>query len=340
MSPLEKVDARDRVVDALRTHDYSGKTRVVRVNGVTTRWCLGDVTAVVGGAGDRLDCMMVPKVEDAGQLHFIDHLLTQLETEHELAHRIGIEAQIENARGAMNIREIAQATPRLETLIFGPGDYAANMGVGQLVIGSIDPEYPGDQWHWVLSQIVTAARAYGLQAIDGPYTDIKDTDGYRRLCRRARLVGYDGKWVLHPGPGRDRQRGVLAVAGRVRRGPAAARRLPARHPGRAQGRGHARGPDDRRGLAQDRRAGGRPRRGGRHGAGRRRRHEPAAGGADRRAAGDRRAGPPVHRRADHPGGIAARARRRLPRRDRRGAARSWASSASRSPRSTAGWAST
>ena len=111
VSPLEKVDARDRVVDALRTHDYSGKTRVVRVNGVTTRWCLGDVTAVVGGAGDRLDCIMVPKVEDAGQLHFIDHLLTQLETEHELPNRIGIEAQIENARGAMNIREIAQATP-------------------------------------------------------------------------------------------------------------------------------------------------------------------------------------------------------------------------------------
>ena len=198
VSPLEKVDARDRVVDALRTHDYSGKTRVVRVNGVTTRWCLGDVTAVVGGAGDRLDCIMVPKVEDAGQLHFIDHLLTQLETEHELPNRIGIEAQIENARGAMNIREIAQATPRLETLIFGPGDYAANMGVGQLVIGSISPEYPGDQWHWVLSQIVTAARAYGVQAIDGPYTDIKDTDGYRRMCRRARLIGYDGKWVLHP----------------------------------------------------------------------------------------------------------------------------------------------
>jgi citrate lyase subunit beta/citryl-CoA lyase len=198
VSPLEKVEARDRVVGALRTHDYSDKTRVVRVNGVTTRWCLGDVTTVVAGAGDRLDCIMVPKVEDAGQLHFIDHLLTQLETEHEISHRIGIEAQIENARGAMNIREIAEATPRLETLIFGPGDYAANMGVGQLVIGSISPEYPGDQWHWVLSQIVTTARAYGVQAIDGPYTDIKDVDGYRRMCRRARLIGYDGKWVLHP----------------------------------------------------------------------------------------------------------------------------------------------
>jgi citrate lyase subunit beta/citryl-CoA lyase len=198
VSPLEKVEARAKIVEALRTHDYTGKVRVVRVNGVTTRWCLGDITTVVAGAGDRLDCIMVPKVEDAAQLHFVDHLLTQLETEHELDRRIGIEAQIENPRGAMNIREIAQASERLETLIFGPGDYAASMGVGQMVIGSIDAEYPGDQWHWVLSVIATAAHAYGLQAIDGPYTDIKNLDEYRRLCRRARTVGYDGKWVLHP----------------------------------------------------------------------------------------------------------------------------------------------
>ena len=198
VSPLEKEHARGQIVQALRTHDYNGKTRVVRINGVTTRWCLGDITEVVSGAGDRIDCIMVPKVQDAGQLHFVDHLLHQLETQHDIPHRIGIEAQIEDARGAMNIREIAQASDRLETLIFGPGDYAAAMGVDSLVIGSIDPEYPGDQWHWILSVIVTAARAYGLQAIDGPYTDIKNVDAYRRLCRRARLIGYDGKWVLHP----------------------------------------------------------------------------------------------------------------------------------------------
>jgi citrate lyase subunit beta/citryl-CoA lyase len=198
VSPLEKEHARGQIVQALRTHDYNGKTRVVRVNGVTTRWCLGDITEVVSGAGERIDCIMVPKVQDAAQLHFVDHLLRQLETQHEIPHRIGIEAQIEDARGAMNIREIAQASDRLETLIFGPGDYAAAMGVESLVIGSIDPTYPGDQWHWILSVIVTAARAYGLQAIDGPYTDIKNVDGYRQLCRRARLIGYDGKWVLHP----------------------------------------------------------------------------------------------------------------------------------------------
>ncbi|HWH66352.1 MAG TPA: CoA ester lyase, partial [Gaiellales bacterium] len=198
VSPLEKEAARGHVVHALNTYDYSGKTRVVRINGVATQWCLRDVIEVITGAGKNLDCIMVPKVEDAGTLHFIDHLLTQLETETEIGHRIGIEAQIESARGAMNIREIAQASPRLETLIFGPGDYAANIGVAQLTIGSIDPTYPGDQWHFVISAIVTTARAHGLQAIDGPYTDIQNTSEYERLCRRARMVGYDGKWVLHP----------------------------------------------------------------------------------------------------------------------------------------------
>ncbi|HYX84843.1 MAG TPA: CoA ester lyase [Gaiellales bacterium] len=198
VAPLEKEAARATVVDALTTHDYAGKTRVVRVNGVTTQWCLGDIIEVVSGAGAALDCIMIPKVEDAAQLHFVDHVLTQLEAQHGLDHRIGIEAQIENARGTVNLREIATATDRIETIIFGPGDYAASIGVAQLVIGSIDEEYPGDQWHYVLSKIVTVARAYGLQAIDGPFTDIRNTDEYRRLCHRARLVGFDGKWVLHP----------------------------------------------------------------------------------------------------------------------------------------------
>jgi len=198
VSPLEKESARGNVVRALNEHDWSGKTRVVRVNDVTTQWCLGDIMEVVEGAGRNLDCVMVPKVEDASQLHFVDHLLTQLERRLGITHRIGIEAQIETARGALELREIATATPRVETLIFGPGDYAANIGVARLVIGSLDPDYPGDQWHYVLSAIVTTARAHGLQAIDGPYTDIANTAEYARLCRRARAVGFDGKWVLHP----------------------------------------------------------------------------------------------------------------------------------------------
>ena len=198
VSPLEKESARQTVVDALLANDYSGKARVVRVNGIATRWCLGDIEHVVRGAGHRLDCIMVPKVEDAGTLHFVHHLLTQLETELGLEHRIGIEAQIESARGVINLKEVATASDRIETLIFGPGDYAADLGVAQMVIGSVDPDYPGDQWHYALSAVVTTARGFGLQAIDGPYTDIKNTDEYRRLCHRARLVGFDGKWVLHP----------------------------------------------------------------------------------------------------------------------------------------------
>jgi citrate lyase subunit beta / citryl-CoA lyase len=198
VSPLEKVASRRTIVDALTSHDYSGKTRVVRVNGITTEWCLGDIVEVVSGAGRHLDCIMLPKVEDAATVHFAHHLLTQLETEHGIPHRIGLEVQIESALGTVNLREIATASDRIETIIFGPGDYAASMGVAQLVIGSIDPDYPGDQWHYALSAIVTTARAFGLQAIDGPYTDIANTDAYRRLCHRARLIGYDGKWVLHP----------------------------------------------------------------------------------------------------------------------------------------------
>lgn len=198
VSPLEKAASRQTIVNALRTHDYSGKTRVVRVNGITTEWCLDDIVEVVSGAGDMLDCIMLPKVEDAATVHFAHHLLGQLETGHRIDHRIGLEVQIESPLGVVNLREIATASDRIETIIFGPGDYAASMGVAQLVIGSVDPDYPGDQWHHVLSEIATTARAFGLQAIDGPYTDIANTDEYRRLCHRARLVGYDGKWVLHP----------------------------------------------------------------------------------------------------------------------------------------------
>ena len=138
------------------------------------------------------------------------------------------------------------------------------MGVGAMVIGSIDPDYPGDQWHYVLSLIVTAARAYGLQAIDGPYTDIKNTDEYDRLCRRAKMVGYDGKWVLHPDQIGIANQVFAPSQEQFDAGPPAAGRLRARHPGRAAGRGHARGPDDRRGLAQDRRVDRRPRRRRRH----------------------------------------------------------------------------
>ncbi len=199
VAPAVKSDeSRENVVRALLDGDWRAKTLVVRVNSVDTPYCFADLAYVIERAGARIDCVMLPKVEAESHLHFVDHLLSQLEGEHGLERRIGIEAQIETARGIVNVERIAAATPRLETLVFGPGDYAASLGVPQLSVGTIEPGYPGDQWHYVLSRIVTTARAFGLQAIDGPYSQIRDLDGFRESARRSRLLGFDGKWALHP----------------------------------------------------------------------------------------------------------------------------------------------
>ncbi len=199
VAPSEKTDGtRQQIVDALRG-DWVAPTRVVRVNGVATRWCYADISYVVRGAGADLDCIMIPKVHDASHVHFVDHLLTQLELDLELeVGRIGLELQIETGHGCLKMEEIAAASKRAETLIFGPGDYAANLGVPQLTVGAIDTAYPGDQWHYINARIVNTARAYGLQAIDGPYAAIRDLDGFAEVARRSRLLGMDGKWALHP----------------------------------------------------------------------------------------------------------------------------------------------
>ncbi len=199
VAPGEKGDeTRENVVRALLDGNWRAPTLVVRVNSVDTPHCFRDIVYVVERAGRRLDCVMLPKVEDETHVHFVAHLLGQLEHSLELGRRIGIEAQVETARGAVNVERIARASDRLETLIFGPGDFAASIGVPQLTVGLIEPEYPGDQWHYVLSRIVTAARAFGLQAIDGPYAAIRDLDGFRESARRSKLLGFDGKWALHP----------------------------------------------------------------------------------------------------------------------------------------------
>jgi citrate lyase subunit beta / citryl-CoA lyase len=198
VSPLEKEASRSTVVGALNTHDYSGKTRVVRVNGVTTQWCLGDIVEVVSGAGKQLDCIMIPKVEDAGQLHFVDHLLTQLEMQHGVERRIGIEAQIENALGLINVDAIATASPRVEAIIFGPADFMASINMKSLVVGEQPPGYPADAYHYIMMRILIAARAHDRQAIDGPYLQIRNVRGFGEVARRAAALGFDGKWVLHP----------------------------------------------------------------------------------------------------------------------------------------------
>jgi len=200
VAPAEKNDrTRQQVIDALRAADWRAPTRGVRVNGVATQWCYRDLAYVVEHAAASLDVIVVPKVHDASHVHFVDHLLTQLELDVGCEHgRIALELLIESGHGVMRVEEIAAASPRTEALIFGPGDYAASLGVPQLTVGAIEPDYPGDQWHYVRSRLVAVARAYGLQAIDGPYAQVRDAAGLRELARRARLLGMDGKWALHP----------------------------------------------------------------------------------------------------------------------------------------------
>ena len=199
VAPLEKNDeTRRRVADALLEQDWKAATKVVRVNAVDTPWCYRDIVAVVERAGAALDCVMLPKVETPADVHFADRLLGQLEAELGLERQIGLEVQIESPLGLVNIDAIAVASPRVETLIFGPGDFAASAGMPQLTVGGIDGDYAGDQWHYVLWHILVAARARGLQAIDGPYAQIRDPEGFREVALRSRSLGFDGKWALHP----------------------------------------------------------------------------------------------------------------------------------------------
>jgi citrate lyase subunit beta / citryl-CoA lyase len=200
VAPLAKVGARATVVQALNAGGWGRKVRVVRVNDWTTQWTYGDVIAVVEGAGANLDCVMLPKVQNAEHVVALDLLLTQIERAAGLeVGRIGIEAQIENAIGLINVDAIAMASPRLETIIFGPADFMASINMKSLVVGEQPPGYDvGDAYHYILMRILMAARAYDLQAIDGPYLQIRDVDGFRRVAGRAAALGFDGKWVLHP----------------------------------------------------------------------------------------------------------------------------------------------
>jgi citrate lyase subunit beta/citryl-CoA lyase len=199
VAPVAKPAARAAVVEALIHGDWSGKTRVVRINDADTGWAHEDVLQVVRGAGAHLDCIMLPKVEQLAHIHWLDLLLTQLERELGLpAGKIGIEAQIEGPAGLSEIDAIAAASPRTETLIFGPGDFMAAMKMPALTIGK--PGAAGyDPFDTVLMTIAMTARKHGLQPIDGPFAVIRDVEGFRGAAERAAAYGYDGKWVLHPG---------------------------------------------------------------------------------------------------------------------------------------------
>lgn len=200
VAPSAKEGARSTVVAALTGGDWSGKTRVVRVNDLDTPWAYRDVIEVVEGAGAQLDAIMLPKVSDATHVQWLDRLLTQIERATGLpVGGIGIEAQIEDARGLTHIDAIAASSPRLETLVLGPGDLMASLNMKTLVVGEQPPGYTeGDAYHHILMCILIAARAHDLQAIDGPYFNVRDVDAFTRVARRSAALGFDGKWVLHP----------------------------------------------------------------------------------------------------------------------------------------------
>jgi citrate lyase subunit beta/citryl-CoA lyase len=199
-APLAKPEARKNIVAALNEGGWGDRLRVVRVNDLTTHWTYRDVIEVVEGAGANLDCIMLPKVQTAAQVQWLDMTLTQIEKTlgYEVG-KIGIEAQIENARGLINVDEIAAASPRIETIIFGPADFMASINMKSLVVGALHPDYPADPFHYILMRILMAARAHDVQAIDGPFLQIRDTDAFRDVAKRSAMLGFDGKWVLHPG---------------------------------------------------------------------------------------------------------------------------------------------
>jgi citrate lyase subunit beta/citryl-CoA lyase len=199
VAQLEKEESRARVVKAVRDNDWGDSVLCVRVNAWDTKWTYGDVIEVVGQSGERLDEIMLPKVQDAAQVVAMDLLLTQVEINHGLPPgHIGIEAQIETARGLINVEEICAASPRLETVILGPVDMSASMGMPSLSGGLHIPEYPGDYFHYVFMKILMAGRANGLQVIDGPYVKVRDPEGFRDYAQRSQILGFDGKWSLHP----------------------------------------------------------------------------------------------------------------------------------------------
>jgi citrate lyase subunit beta/citryl-CoA lyase len=200
VAPDRKEQARAAVTDALRSGSWGSRIRAVRVNDVTTAWAYRDVIDVVEQAGEFLDAIVLPKVTGPDQVRWLDLLLSQVEAASGLAAgKIGIEAQIEDASGLARVDEIAAASPRLEALVFGPADFMASLGMRSLEIGAQPAGYAGgDAFHYAHLRILVAARACGLQAVDGPFAAIRDTDGLRASAASVAALGYDGKWVLHP----------------------------------------------------------------------------------------------------------------------------------------------
>ena len=200
ISPNDKVTARKNVITALNEINWKKKNKTisVRINGLDTSYIEEDITNVIGQAGDKIDTILIPKVETKNDVYIIDSLITKTEKENKLINKIGIECLIETALAMINIKEIVTSSNRLESLHFGPGDYAASIRSRTTVIGGLNPDYPGDQWHYALSKLVLTCRAYGLRAIDGAFDDLNDSSSYIASAKRAAAMGLEGKWAIHP----------------------------------------------------------------------------------------------------------------------------------------------
>ena len=197
----EKEDARAKIIRSLVDYDWGGRVRAYRINGLATPFAYRDVIEVVEEAGTSIDVVVIPKVEKAADVQFVDLLVSQIELRMGMKKRIALEASIETALGMLNVREIAFASPRLEALVFGVADYGASLTMpsgGLSGHGDAEEQYPGHRWHFPLSRVVMAAKAAGLAAIDAPYGDFKDSAGLKKSCQIAASLGYDGKWAIHP----------------------------------------------------------------------------------------------------------------------------------------------
>ena len=214
VAPDDKVQARANIIDALNEQDWSRCAVSLRINGLDTHYCYRDLVDVIEQAGEHVDLIMIPKASCAGDVHLVATLLEQMETAMGLERPIGIAVLIETAMGMANIDEIATACPaRMEAMVFGVADYAASLQCHTTSIGGANPEYAmltdpdgagarerhwGDQWHYALSRIAVTCRAHGLRPIDGPFGDFSDPDGYLAAARRAAVLGFEGKWAIHP----------------------------------------------------------------------------------------------------------------------------------------------
>jgi citrate lyase subunit beta/citryl-CoA lyase len=200
VSPVDKISARRNVIKALNEINWreNNKTISVRINSLDTHYMYRDVIDIMELAGDKIDTILIPKVGNKSDVYMVDCLLTQIETNKKFRNKVGIECLIETALGMSNIKEIAISSNRLEALHFGVADYAASIRARTTVIGGLNPDYPGDQWNHALSQLVMTCRAYGLRAIDGPFGDIKNPEGYFLAAKRAAAIGIEGKWAIHP----------------------------------------------------------------------------------------------------------------------------------------------